>query len=84
MRSLTYFQLLLEFVRGVYWPPHFSALVWTGFWGGCQIDQAAMHRLGMTRSLTLISQMIQSSAETLDTLLTALEVLNQESELLGF
>ena len=28
---LTYFQLLLEFIRGVYWPPHFSALVWTGF-----------------------------------------------------
>ena len=27
------FQLLVEFVRGVYWPPHFSALVWTGFWG---------------------------------------------------
>ena len=26
-----HFQLLLEFVRGVYWPPHFSALVWTGF-----------------------------------------------------
>ena len=29
--SLTYFQLLLNFVRGVYWPPHFSALAWTGF-----------------------------------------------------
>ena len=27
--SPTYFQLLLDFVRGVYWPPHFSALVWT-------------------------------------------------------
>ena len=25
------FQLLLEFVRGVYWPPHFSVLVRTGF-----------------------------------------------------
>ena len=29
--SLTYFQLLLVFVRGVYWPPHFSALAWIGF-----------------------------------------------------
>ena len=36
MPSLTYFHLLLEFVRGVNWPPHFLALVWTGFWGGCQ------------------------------------------------
>ena len=30
--SPTYFQLLLEFIRGVYWPPHFSALVWTLVW----------------------------------------------------
>ena len=29
----TYFQLLLEFVRGVCWPQHFTVLVWTGFWG---------------------------------------------------
>ena len=47
--GITYFQLLLAFVWGVYWPPHFSALVWTGFWGGCQRDQAAVHRLGMSR-----------------------------------
>ena len=25
------FQLLMEFVRGVSWAPHFSAPVWTGF-----------------------------------------------------
>ena len=60
-----YFQLLLEFVRGVYWPPHFSELVWTEFWGGRQRDQAAVHRLGMSRSLTLILQMMQSSLRRL-------------------
>ena len=51
--------------RGVYWPPHFSALVWTGFWGGRRRDQAAVHCLGMSRSLTLISQMMQSSLRRL-------------------
>ena len=80
---LTYFQLILEFVRGVNWPTHFSALVWTGFLGGCRRDQAAVHRLGMSRSLTLISQRMQSSLWRLDILLVALEVLNEESELLG-
>ena len=30
----------------MYWPPHFSALVWTGFWGGYPRDQAAVHRFG--------------------------------------
>ena len=58
-----HFQLLLEFDRGVYWPPHFSALVSTGFWGGCRRDQDSGHRLGMSRSLTLISQMMQSSLQ---------------------
>ena len=38
---------------------------------------------GMSRSLTLISQMIVIFAETLDILLGALEVLNEESEPLG-
>ena len=59
--SPTYFQLLLEFVRSVYWPSHFSVLVWTGFWR----DQAALHRLGMSRSWTLILQMMQSSLRRL-------------------
>ena len=81
--SLTYFHLLLEFARGVYGPPHFSALVWTGFWGGCRTDQAEVHNFGMSRSLTLISQMMQSSLRRLDVLLGALEVLNEESESLG-
>ena len=27
--------------------PQFSALVWTGFWGRCRRDQAAVLRLGM-------------------------------------
>ena len=82
--SLTYFQLLLEFVRGVYWPPHFSVLVWTGFWGGCWRDQAAVHRLGMSRSLTFIfTDDAVIFVKTLDILLEALEVLNEESEPLG-
>ena len=43
-----------------------------------------VHRLGMSRSLTLISQMMQSSLWRLDIFLGAFEVLNKESELLGF
>ena len=71
------FQLLLIFVRGVFWPPHFSALVWTGFCGGCQRDQAAVHRLGMSRSLTLIfADDAVTLVETQDILLGVLEVLN--------
>ena len=43
-----------------------------------------MHHLGMSRSLTLISQMMQSSLRRLDLLFGgALEVLNEESETLG-
>ena len=48
--------------------------------GGCRRDQAAVHHLGMSTSLTLISQMMQSSLWRLDILLGALEVLNEESE----
>ena len=51
--------------EGVYWPLHFSALVWTGFKGGCRRDQAAVHHLGKSRSQTLISQMMQSSLRRL-------------------
>ena len=79
----TYFQLLLEFIRGVYCPQHFSALVWTGFWGRCRRAQSAVHHLGMSKSLTLISQMIVIFAGTLRILLGALEVLNEGSEPLG-
>ena len=46
-------------------PPHFSAIVLTGLSGGCRRDQVAMHRLGMSRSLTLILQMMQSSLRRL-------------------
>ena len=47
-------------------------------------DQAAVHRLGMSRSLTLISaDNVVIFAETLDILLEALGVLNEESEPLG-
>ena len=42
-----------------------------------------VHHLGMSRSLTLISQTIVIFAETLDILLGALDVLNEESEPLG-
>jgi len=82
--SLTYFQLLMEFVRCVYWPPHFSALARTGFWGGCRRDQAAVQRLGMSRSLTFdFADDAVIFVETLDILEGALEVLNEESEPLG-
>ena len=47
-------------------------------------DQAAVHHLGMSRSLTLISQIMQSSLQReLEILLGALEVLNEDSEPLG-
>ena len=46
--------------QGCVLPLHFSALLWTGLWGGCWRDQAAVCRLGMSISLTLISQMMQS------------------------
>ena len=39
--------------------------------------------MGMSRYLTLISQMMQSSLQTLDFLLGALKVLNEKSEPLG-
>ena len=78
----TYFQLLLEFVRGCVLAPHYSTLAWTGFWEDVR-DQAVVHRLGMSRSLTLILQMMQF-AKTLDVLVGALEALNEESEPLGF
>ena len=69
---------------GVYWDPQFSALVWTGFWGECRRDQAVVHHLGMSRSLTFIfTDDAVIFVKTLDILLEALEVLNEESELLG-
>ena len=39
--------------------------------------------MGMSRSLTLISQMMQSSLRRMDILLGAFEMLNEESETLG-
>ena len=59
--SPTYLQLLLEFIRGMYWRPHSSTLARTGFWGKCRRDQAVVHHLGRSRSLTLILKMMQSS-----------------------
>ena len=35
------FPVVTGVCQGVYWPPQFSALVWTGFWGGCRRDQGA-------------------------------------------
>ena len=70
MPSPTYFQLLLGFVRGVYWPLHFSVLVWTGFWGGCQRDQAAMGMFGNVKISDLdFADDAVIFAETLDILL---------------
>ena len=45
----------------MYWPLHFSSLGLTGFWEGCQRAQVAVHHLEMLRSLTSISQIMQSS-----------------------
>ena len=60
------FQVVYGVHQGCVLASHFSAFVWTRFWGGCRRDQAAVHRLGMSRSLTLILQMMQSSLRRLD------------------
>ena len=76
--SPTCFQLLPEFVKGVYWHPHFSALVWTGFWGGCRRDQACSASFGNVKISDLdFTDDAVIFAETLDILLGALEVLNE-------
>ena len=67
----------------MYWPLHFSVLAWIGFCGGCQ-REVKLHRLGMSRSLTLISQMMQPSLQRhWISLWGLIEVLNEESEPLG-
>ena len=50
----------MEFGMGVHWLPNFSVLGWTGFWGGSRRKQAVYH-FEMSRFLTLISQMSESS-----------------------
>ena len=81
--SSTYFQLLLEFVRGVYWPPHSLVLVWTGFWGGCQRSSCGASFGNVKISDLDFADDAAIFAETLDIILGALEVLNEESEPLG-
>ena len=77
--SPTYFQLLLEFIRGVYWPLHFSALVWIlGRMSersscGTSFENVKISDLDFADDAVIF-------AETLDILLGALEVLNEESE----
>ena len=81
--SLTYFQLLLQFVGGVHWPPHFSALVGTGFWEDvCEIKLRCIVWDVKISDLDFADDAV-IFAETLDILLEALEVLNEESEPLG-
>ena len=82
--SLTYFQLSLEFVRGVYWPHTFERLC--GLDSGKDVRELKMRCIvwGMSRYLILILQMMQSSLQRLcASLRRALEVLNEESEPLG-
>ena len=59
------FPVVIGVCQGCVLAPHFSPLVWTGFLGGCRRDQDAVHHLGMARSLTLISQMMDSSLQSL-------------------
>ena len=82
--GLTKFQLLLEFVRGVHWPPHFSALVWTGFWGGCQRDRSCSASFWNVKISDLdFADDAVIFAEMLHILMVALKALNEESEPLG-
>ena len=78
--SLTYFQLLLELVSGVCWPPNISALVWTGSWGGCLRSSCGASFGNVKISDPDFADDAVIFAETLDILLGALEVLNEESE----
>ena len=41
------FPVVTKCISCVYWPPHFPALVWTGFCGGRLRNQDAVHHLGM-------------------------------------
>ena len=66
----------------MYWPPHFSALAWTGFWGGCRRDQAAVQAAVKISDLIFTDDAV-IFAKTPDILLGALEALNEELELLG-
>ena len=69
--------MLLEFIRGVYWPPHFSALVWTEFWE-CMSERSSC---GASFGNVKISDLDFADdavvlAETLDILVGALETPN--------
>ena len=82
--SLTYLQLLLEFVRGVCWPPHFSALVWTGLSGGLSERSSCLASFGNVKISDLdFADDAGIFVETLDILMGALKVLNVDSEPLG-
>ena len=72
--SLTYFQLLLEFVRGMY--ALFSTCL------ACILGRMS-ERSSCGASFGNVNISDLDLAETLDILLGALEVLNEESELLG-
>ena len=81
--SLTYFQLSLEFVRGVYWPPHFSALY--GLDSGEDVSEINVHCIVWNVKISDLAFADDAVilAKTLDIRLRALEVLNEESEPLG-
>ena len=97
--SLTYFQLLLEFGRGVYRPPHFLVLGWILYLVSVVSVLVSVH--------VILGRMLERSScgasfgnvkisdlhfagdavffvETLDILFGALNVLNEESEPMEF
>jgi len=81
--SLTYFQLLLEFDRGVYWPPHFLVLVRTGFWRGFLERSRCRASFENVRISDLdVADDAVIFAEMMDILMGALKAL-EEMELLG-
>ena len=67
----------------MYWPPHFSVLEWTGFWGGCQRSSCGASFGNAKISDLDFADDAVNFAETLDILLGALEVLNEALEPLG-
>ena len=78
----TYFQLLLEFVRGVSWPPHFSALDWILGRMSERSSCGVSFRNVKISDLDFVDDAV-IFAETMDILLGAFEVLTEESEPLG-
>ena len=82
--SPTYIQLLLEFIRGVYWPPTIFSACMEWILGRMSDRSSCGASFGNVKITDLdFSDHAVIFAETLDILWGALMVLHEESETLG-